>query len=218
MSEAEVIDCRGRALPKLSIDWLNDAPAAFQRRASYFWAEALESHSEGRSGTGKCLFLFDAERKEVYEEFHQTPPVLRCTATQLEALASRFDGRRIGVYEGGGPTGAKPGRQFFSRHPYPWDSNPYIKAQGWERPMFLVEVSPVEWPPGMGYINYAWRIEVIGDDEVIAAMGWTWQPRPRRCAKHGRRVRCPVCRGWRLILCDCPACKALPATASGGSI
>jgi len=209
---AEVIDCRGRALPKLSIDWLDDAPPAFNRRASYFWAEALEAYGRER------LFVYDAERSEVYEEFHKTPPVLRYTAAQLVA-ASRRNGGRLGVYECSSPTGAKPGRQYLTRHPYPWESNPYVIMRGWERPLFLVEVSPVEWPSGMGWINYAWRIEVIGDEEVIAALGWAWRPRPRRCAKHGRRVRCPVCRGWRLILCDCPACKLLPMASSlGGSI
>lgn len=211
MSEpAEIIDCRGRPLPKLAIDWLDDAPPAFHRRASYFWAEALEAH-------GSRLFIYDADRGEVYEEFHRPPPVLRCTAAQL-AAACRRGGGNLGVYECSSPTGAKPGRQYLSREPYPWNSNPYVRLREWERPLFLIEVSPIEWPPGLGYINYAWRVEVIGDEEVIAALAWTWRQRPRRCAKHGRRVRCPVCRGWRLILCDCSACKLLPpANLSGDS-
>ena len=192
-------------MPKLHVDWLSDPESVRNRRASQFWAACM-------ADSGQRLFLFDVELGVLYEEFHPEPIAIRVTMAQVLRVA-----RDGGVYESGGPTAAKPGRQWLTRQPYPWRSNPYVKYREWERPIRLCEVSPVEWPPSIpGYITYAWTLHIIGDAEIIAALGWLWKARPRRCVKHGRRLPrgCPVCKGWRAIVCDCPACKQIPAQGS----
>jgi len=111
----------------------------------------------------------------------------------------------LGVYESGGPTCAKPGRQWLTRAPLPWESNPYIRYRQWERPIYLCEVSPVEWPPGWGYITARWKLRIEGDAEVFAALGEFWRGRPERCARcKARGMNCPhtlrrrrLLPGWR---------------------
>lgn len=211
-----ILDLRGRrALPRLAMDsYLREAPAVQARRAQHFWAAQL-AESGGR-------LWEVTPGGEVAEVYHQPRPIVLCTFEDVIAHMLRgtpsclscragvspdrteltchwcggsirqVDHRRLGVYESGGPTGARPGRQWLTRHPEPWLSNPYIRHRQWERPIRLCEVSPVDWPPGWGYITASWELRIEGDERVIAELGPLWRslwPQCERCNKNALYCR-----------------------------
>ncbi len=138
-------------------------------------------------------------------------PRLRATYEQALALAERW-----GVYEWGGPTGAKPGRCWLTAYPEPWRGAPGCK---WRRYGIML-VTVTEHKDELGYLNFFWDIEIPGDALVLKALAWLREPCPIRCLRCAVR-RCLTCRwayrkghvksDWS---CACTTCMALMEHAS----
>lgn len=140
-------------------------------------------------------------------------PWIRITYDQARELE-----RRYGVYEWGGPTGARPGRCWLTAHPAPWQGAPRCK---WRRGRLMLAVV-TDYADELGYLNFFWALEIIGDALVLAVFAWLAAPRPERC------LRCAVARclgcSWaerrrrtRPWSCACAACWALPPASRPAS-
>ncbi len=138
-------------------------------------------------------------------------PRVRMTYAQALALAKRW-----GVYEWGGPTGAKPGRCWLTAYPEPWVRS--WPTQWRKKGIMLAMVT--EYVDELGYLNFFWDIEIAGDALVLKALGWLRAPRPGRCLRCAVR-RCLTC-SWAYRKghaksdwsCACTTCMALMEHAS----
>lgn len=120
------------------------------------------------------------------------------------------EARALGVYEWGGPTGAKPGKCWLTDHPLPWMGSHRFR---WRRRGILL-ATVTEHVDEQGYLNFFWDVEIIGDALVLKALAWLGAGRPQRCTRCAVR-RCLTCtwadhKGRKSVwTCACTACLAL---------
>ncbi len=226
-----ILDLRGqRALPRLSLSWLSESPEQRAHRArsllarlfAFYKRRLFEVTPSGEVSevTHEPIPVILCTLADV--EAHMAAGLPACSLCELvlppgvplrddqgrctacPACGGRIERRSIRVYEAIGPTDAKPGRQWLTRQPLPWMSSPYVIGRQWERPLHLCEVSPVEWPPGLGYLTYSWPLLIEGDEKIFDGLANVWrQRRPLcvRCKGHGLRG----CRHvWRRGLLTAP--------------
>lgn len=212
-----VLDLRGRGfLPRLLLPWLHAPADEYVQRAKGLYARQLAIYGRrlfnvGPAGDvslvdpGPITTVLCTLADLLAHLAAGTPGCSLCNLT-LPLIVPLQDGlgrraacpscggyieqKRIGVYESGGPTGAKPGRQWITRQPLPWESSGYVRFRQWERPLYLCEVSPVKWSMESGYLTYMWPLRIEGEEAIFDGLAQLWRgrrPLCARCKAHGLR-------------------------------
>lgn len=217
IGDRPILDLRGqRALPRLSLPWLSDPPSVRNRRAQHLLARLLAFYKRRLfevTPSGEVAGIFHEPIPAILctladVKAHLAAGLPGCSLcghvlqpgvplrdaqgrrTACPACGGYVERKSIDVYESGGPTRAKPGRQWLTRQPLPWASSPHVILRQWERPIHLCEVSPIEWPPGTGYLTYSWPLLIEGEEAIFNGLADLWrQRRPlcERCQSHGLR-------------------------------